>query len=323
MKNSVDLGICVFGAGVLLKHLDALEKEVEGVRSQPEDIEYIHRMRVASRRLRAAFPLFGGCLRPKDLKAWTAQIKKVTRALGKARDTDVQLEVLQDFYQNLTEKQYRPGISRLILRLSQERKLQQTGVDQAMQDLLDSGALEAMRARLKSLAELKDQVYLFTPALYEHSFNAITERLNAFLAYHEIVCQPEKVEELHEMRIAAKWLRYTLETFAPLYEGELKPFLQNIRKAQEMLGNIHDCDVWMQFLPEFLEKEREFTLAYLGHDRGFKRIATGINYFFQDRQAARLREYEDFTNRWQKWWQADLWSDLRKSIQVPMRSESE
>jgi CHAD domain-containing protein len=45
----------------MLRHLQSLRSEVEGVRLA-EDIECIHRMRVASRRLRAAQQLFDGCI---------------------------------------------------------------------------------------------------------------------------------------------------------------------------------------------------------------------------------------------------------------------
>jgi hypothetical protein len=55
---------CIFGVQQILPLLDAFLQEIEGVRST-EDIEHIHRMRVASRRLRAALPLFESCFPPK------------------------------------------------------------------------------------------------------------------------------------------------------------------------------------------------------------------------------------------------------------------
>ena len=51
---------CIFGVQRLLPLLDAFSKEIDGVRTA-QDIEHIHRMRVASRRLRAALPLFASC----------------------------------------------------------------------------------------------------------------------------------------------------------------------------------------------------------------------------------------------------------------------
>ena len=74
--------------------LDAFTCEITGVK-EAQDIEYIHRMRVASRRLRAALPLFSSCFPDKQYTKWMKEITKITRALGDARDADVQIAFLQ------------------------------------------------------------------------------------------------------------------------------------------------------------------------------------------------------------------------------------
>ena len=84
---------CIFGVQRLLPLLDAFSKEIDGVKTA-QDIEHIHRMRVASRRLRAALPLFASCFPEKKYQQWMEEIRKVTRALGEARDTDVQIAFL-------------------------------------------------------------------------------------------------------------------------------------------------------------------------------------------------------------------------------------
>ena len=313
----LDEATCIFGAGVLVQHIQALQVETSGVRDGNEDIEYIHRARVASRRLRAALPLVTDCLPGKNAARGTRQIRDVTRALGEARDADVQIERLDKFNQKLTEKKYRPGISRLRLRLWQKRQSLQAHVVSAMNDLLEGQVLDEMLAVLLPLAERSASVYLFTPTLYQHSFRAIHNRLEAFLSYDAIVSQPEKVTELHEMRIAAKWLRYTMETFSSLYASQLKPQLQAVRKAQEGLGEIHDCDVWQAFLPDFVEEEKQRIRDYFGHERPLKLLLPGIHYFEQDRAQARAAQYEEFAADWQKWQLDGLWDDLRRTIQVP------
>lgn len=315
--NSLDEASCIFGAGVLVQHIQALQTETSGVRAGNEDIEFIHRARVASRRLRAALPLFPGCLPGKKVKRWARKIRTVTRALGEARDADVQIERLEKFYASLSERTAQPGISRLGLRLWQKRRALQPHVTAAMSDLLEDQVLDEMLAELMPIAERSDSVYLFTPTLYQHSFQSIYKRLEDFLAYDAIVSQPDKVTELHEMRIAAKWLRYTMETFTPLYASQLKPQLQAVRKAQETLGEIHDCDVWLAFLPQFLEEEKQRTIDYFGHARPLKRLLPGIHRFEQDRAQARAEQYAEFTADWQKWQQECIWDELRRTIQVP------
>ena len=84
---------CIFGIQRLLPLVDAFSNEIHGVKTA-QDIEHIHRMRVASRRLRAALPLFASCFPEKKYQVWMEEIRTVTRALGEARDTDVQIAFL-------------------------------------------------------------------------------------------------------------------------------------------------------------------------------------------------------------------------------------
>src|SRR5262249_56548814 len=72
-------------AQTALKYLHALMAELEGVR-QAEDRECVHRMRVASRRLRSVLPLFATSLSRQTCARWRKQLRRVTRALGPARE---------------------------------------------------------------------------------------------------------------------------------------------------------------------------------------------------------------------------------------------
>lgn len=272
----LDEGACAYGAGVLLTHLDALENASTGVHQGEQDIEFVHDARVASRRLRATIPLFDSCLPSKKAKKWLRKIRKVTRALGDARDTDVQLEWLQKFQETLPETEYQPGLDRLMLRLRQKREKLQTSLTAAMDKLSASNLLAKMADELQPTASRAEEIYIYTPKLYQHSYQSITGRLETLLSYEAIVDQPDKAAELHEMRIAAKWLRYTMETFAPLYADHLKEYLQVARTTQDLLGEIHDCDVWQLSLPRFLEEERLRTLEYFGAEEPFQPLVAGI-----------------------------------------------
>jgi CHAD domain-containing protein len=314
---NLDQGACIFGAGVLLKHRQALSAEIEIIRAGGEGTDPVHDARVASRRLRATLPLFEACLPPKPSKKWLAQIKNVTSTLGEARDTDVQIEWLEKTFKQLSDQRFKPGVNRLVMRLRQKRAKLQAPVTLAMEKLIQSAILDSMSDYLTPIAAQAEAVYLYTPALYQHSFRSISQRLETLLSYDEIVLQPEKVTELHQMRIAAKWLRYTAETFAPLYADQLKPYLQAVRTAQDLLGEIHDCDVWQSFLPQFLEEERQRTLDYFGREWPFRRLVPGIQYLEQERNKDRGKLYQKFVCEWQDWQSKDLWAGLRRTIQVP------
>lgn len=322
MKKTKEKGIsldecaCIFGAGILLKHAQALQVEIPEIQAGNADIEYIHRARVASRRLRSAFPLFLSCLPKKKAVEWQKDMRSVTRSLGEARDTDVQIERLEKFLAGSPQKANRPGILRLILRLRQRRSRIQPAINKSLQQLSADRVLEQMIERFSKQTENSQQIPVFTANLYQHSSLSINTRLDEFLEYEPYIHQPEKIAELHEMRIRAKWLRYTMENFSTLYQDELRAPLQVIRKAQDLLGEIHDCDVWEEFPPRFLKKERKRMLDYYGHTRFFNRLAAGIEYFQQNRLEERQALYESFLENWQKWLDLDIWGNLRLSIQV-------
>ena len=310
---------CLFGAKALLNRLQNVAREIDGVR-KAEDIERIHDMRVATRRMRSALALFEKCLPGKDSRKWNKQMRRVTRALGTARDTDVQMDFLQGFLDSLTEKRYRAGIQRLLLRLRQCREKAQEAVAVAMDQLELSGVLEEMGGTLRRIRvhARMNHVDENSPHVYQQAYLTISLRLEDMLAYETYVTQPERLEELHAMRIASKRLRYTMEVFEPLYDGELKQPLKTVRKVQTMLGDIHDCDVWVDYLPQFLEEERARTVEYYGHARPLNRLKTGILYLQQERQEHRKALYSEFVQFWRQVQEQNLWDNLLEKISQPL-----
>lgn len=310
---------CLFGAKALLSRLQNVAREIDGVR-KADDIERIHDMRVATRRMRSALALFEKYLPGKRAKKWNKQMRRVTRALGTARDVDVQMDLLQRFLDGVTETRYRAGVQRLLLRLQQRRDGAQGKVLKAMDQLELSGVLEEMggtlrRIRVRSRMNHVDEK---APYVYQQAYLTISLRLEDMLAYETYVSQPERLEELHAMRIAAKRLRYTMEVFGPLYKEDLKQPLKTVRKIQTMLGDIHDCDVWVDYLPQFLEEERARTVEYYGHGRPLNRLRTGILYLQQERQEHRMELYRDFVEFWQQTQGQNFWDNLLEQLSQPL-----
>ena len=84
-------------------------------------------------------------------------------------------------------------------------------------------------------------------------------RIDEVYSYDGLVADPANVTELHDMRIACKRLRYLLEIFGIAFEADLDPFLEEVKGLQDLLGDIHDCDVQIPMLEEHLAwlSERE------------------------------------------------------------------
>lgn len=78
----------------LRQQLDEMMSHLEGTRLG-DDIEALHDMRVASRRLRAALSVFAAAFPPKPFAALEKEVAKTTDALGAVRDGDVQIEFMQ------------------------------------------------------------------------------------------------------------------------------------------------------------------------------------------------------------------------------------
>ncbi len=312
--------VCVYGSKIINMHVLAMHAEIAGV-MEAKDIEYIHRMRVASRRLRSALAIFEGCFSRKDFKSYSRDVRDVTRSLGTARDLDVQLAVLENIFPIFSDPKLAPGMRRLELRLKQQRADAQKDVLTAIKTLQADDTLVNLAKWAASFREMSEGVYLFSPALYELAFSGINARLKEFLDHADYVLDERNVTELHNMRISAKRLRYTMEAFADLYGANLKPFINQTRKFQDILGDIHDADVWGEMIPHFIQEEKERISIYFGNDRPLKRLLPGLEAFRVNRIDKRKADYQQFLSLWAKAEEIQLWDELLKLINAPLDLE--
>ena len=312
---------CLFGARYMLTQVKALQGEIQGA-LVGEDIEHVHQMRVASRRMRNGLTLFQDCLAKKTAKAWQDEIRKITKALGNARDLDIQINLLNRCCAQELENRIKPGYNRLLLRRKQQRTLAQDKVNRTLGSLQQGGILDRMEKQLKAVTAGSEHVYLYTPSLYQQAFDAISSNLEAFLSYEDYIHDPENIEELHAMRIAGKHLRYTMEIFAPIYGNTLDPHIHAMKGVQDLLGEIHDNDVWIAWLPKFIEKEQARIEDYFGNKGPLKRLMPGFNHFMQDRQRVRDQEYQTFISTWENLQYEHAWTVLTEIIKAPINIEA-
>ena len=321
-------GLCAFGMRRLPPLLDAFEKEIEGVR-QAEDIEYIHRMRVASRRLRAALPLFRSCFPAKQYGKWMEEMANITRALGEARDADVQIAFLVKFRKKAAaawkkksgqdpaaENPLAPGTAFLLAELKRKRDQLQARVLTALDALEKSGALPGMRdailARIAAGRRTRAEAGAYgipTIAAFR-----IVSRLAAMRSFEPWVDHPDAVAEHHAMRIAAKKLRYTMEAYAPLYRLALAKPLARVKKVQEILGDIHDNDVWIDHVTRLLLRERSLLRTRNEEKRPDTTTLASLRLFLQDRERERNHLHRHFVRFWQSLLRQGTWEELRRTL---------
>jgi len=313
--------ICIFGANWMLQQVKALERELGGA-LLAEDIEHIHQLRVASRRLRNGFAHFHDCLPAKKAPDWQDAIKRITRALGAARDLDIQIELLHQLNTETLDAALKPGYKRLLLRLTQRRNSSQVKINKTIEQLRQSRALDEMRIRFTSIIEPSEGMYLYTPSLYQKAYSAINDTLEDFLSYQEYIRSPEAIQELHAMRISGKHLRYTLEIFAPIYHQALLPYIRIMKEIQDLLGSVHDDDIWAIWLPKFIEEEKSLIQEYFGNTGPLRRLLPGFHHLIENRQQARELTYQTFLATWDNLESEKAWDALHQIIRAPMNIEA-
>lgn len=89
----------------------------------------------------------------------------------------------------------------------------------------------------------------------ENASIVLAARVQDLLNWEAHLKDPARVRELHEMRIAAKRLRYTMEIFAPVVGDPLPGAIERIKVLQELLGDIHDLDVVTPVLARAIRRE--------------------------------------------------------------------
>jgi hypothetical protein len=79
-------------------------------------------------------------------------------------------------------------------------------------------------------------------------------RIAEFYSFEPVVPYPELSEALHDLRISAKRLRYTLELFRPQFGKAGERQIDRVKAIQETLGALHDHDVRIDLVGDELSQ---------------------------------------------------------------------
>ena len=223
------------------------------------DIEFLHDMRVATRRMRAAFRVFGQYYEPKAVTAYQKGLKRTGRALGPVRDLDVFRLKIQSYMSTLPQSQ-RHDLDGFLAILEAHRD----SARERMNAFLDSGKYARFKDRFGQFVETEgmgSRPIVFDgneppPYRVRHvAPMAIYQRLAAVRAYDEWVSIPNPPpERLHSLRIACKRLRYTLEYFCEVLGPDTRTLIKSIVTIQDHLGNLQDAVVACALLADYLQR---------------------------------------------------------------------
>ncbi|HEU4765748.1 MAG TPA: CHAD domain-containing protein [Pyrinomonadaceae bacterium] len=217
------------------------------------DPEGVHSMRVASRRLRSALRDFTPYIRQRDLAALLKQTKNIAASLGEVRDQDVAIAALEKI-----EKRAPAEASVALKQLIDTRKAVRDDAREKLRSILGTNN----EFGPQFITGIETATAVTKPSKPQLSFvdiseAVIVERLRELEDLSNSLYKPFEVESLHEMRIAAKRLRYALELFQQCWGRSLGSYAKKVAAMQKALGDLHDCDVWIDSIGEQINEARK------------------------------------------------------------------
>ncbi|MHB8399497.1 MAG: CYTH and CHAD domain-containing protein [Candidatus Limnocylindrales bacterium] len=268
------------GRKVLRFHLARMLAREPGTRAGT-DPEELHAMRVATRRMRAAWRVFGDGFRGDRTRRHRRRLRTVAGRLGAVRDLDV-LIVASEAYlgaQTITEQLALQPLfaawrdQRDDARVLLVRELDGDGyarwVDE-FRDFVRTEGLGAAAVLPTAPHRIRDTAASRIWASYE-----------AVRAY-EPVLRWADVATLHELRIAGKWLRYTLEFVRECLGPDAAGLIARVTALQDHLGLLNDADVAGSMA-------RTFLVERAGRLSEAETAAIGRYLIDREREVARLR----------------------------------
>lgn len=293
------------------------------------DVEGVHDMRVASRRLRSALRDFMPYLRKGKLRRANDFVKAIADALGAVRDEDVAIMALEELIKEAPEE-VAAGVESLTAELAAHRE----GARAALSDAISEGALarfqgeftfaleHAAKTPRRKRGAKKDKEQEAATSFRQAGRDIISAGFDDTQKLSASLHQPHGEKRLHRMRIAAKRLRYAVELFAHCWGESLVPFAEEIADMQGHLGELHDCDVWIATLGARLRAQSSKAAT--------RQVEPDAQSIAQDRRAAawllsqfvkeRTKHYRAALKRWHDWEERDFAANLLASLDAEMES---
>jgi CHAD domain-containing protein len=277
-----------------------------------EDIEELHDMRVATRRMRAAFRVFKDYFEKKDYKKYMKGLRATGRALGRVRDLDVFMEKANDYLENQTPED-RNGLELLISTWMKEREVARTN----MLFYLDSEENEIFKREFNIFLQTPDELWRSPEHGYprphlvrELAPILIYTRLAAVRAFESIL-DGATIPQLHNLRIEFKKLRYTVEYFREVLSPEAKEVISDIKHLQDHLGDLNDANVACLIISELLDNSEQ-SITSLPQNGEKEPIIAYLAY----KKAERERLIATFPEAWCIFTRPEFRSNLAKVVSV-------
>ncbi len=275
---------------VLTARLEAVRDALPPAAREPDqDPEPVHRLRVGTRRAGAALDIFSLCLPRKVRKAAKKHLRRLRRAASEARDWDVFLHTLAE-WQKARNGRHRAGLDFLAGYATARRRAAQAGLE----DAVVGHPFDFDRSLAETVAAVRKPHGRAAHTLGDLARPWLTDLLKELDA--AAARDLDDHEQLHEVRIVGKRLRYAMEVFAPCFAAAFREELYPaVERMQEILGNANDSRVAVGRLEALRDHLRAASPA------DWERYRTGVEGLLKFHEQRLPQEREHFAEWWERW----------------------
>jgi CHAD domain-containing protein len=237
---SPDDGVGAAARAIVRLQLRGFADQEAGARAG--DVEAVHQLRVATRRLRAALRLLAPVLPPTFVRSVRPELSWLAGAIGAVRDLDVLTETVTARAPEL-DTESRRALGPLALALHDQRAARHT----ALMVALDSTRCRALLERLATFGESPPPTR--QPHLGALAPDLIRPLLRSVIRTGRRASTGSPPATLHRLRVRAKRLRYALETLRGLGGRSAHKLVRRLVRLQELLGQCQDMAtgiVWLR-----------------------------------------------------------------------------
>jgi CHAD domain-containing protein len=233
-------------SAIVEQRLEQLSAAMRDVR-RTADVDAVHDLRVASRRLRAFGVTFRDLLAENVRRRLEKKLKPVAKAAGALRDLDVQVELLEERLAETPTEVERAALEHLLEQLTIRRvdvvRRAQRRLGKLEVDAISRLVRRALDAVTEGLAQRGQEAYALS--VLEGLVGDAAEHLPA-----DGTEAADDAERLHRLRIDIKELRYCLELFEPLLGPTFPELYARVAELQEVLGVYHDLVTLAEVIDE-------------------------------------------------------------------------
>jgi len=230
------------------------------------DSEFLHDYRVSLRKVRSVVSLFKGTYSDEQTQDLKQAFAKLMEPTGRLRDLDVYLLDRQHYF-DLLPGVLHDGLTIMFKMFAEERSKQHKVIAAHFKRSAYHDSISQLANLFSHSDGLQRGPNALQPA-YNYACDLIWKRYRKIGKIARAIDDDTNDEDVHELRIHCKKLRYLMEFFSPLFDSKhIKRLLKPLRRLQDNLGLFNDYSVQQEFIKDFTDshrpknKEQKFMVA--------------------------------------------------------------